>query len=149
MALSASQEAVLNELVVNIPNSVSWCMFGSTDSVLRGLDDDPADIDVLTTESGAKRFRAVFSDEFVGTHEIGVSQIDEYRVHDEELEVLFSKREREHQEPLVDLGAVELEATADRGIPLLPLKPLVEAYRKIDKHDTADRLEDEFDLTDG
>lgn len=145
MALTASQETVLNELVTTVPNSVRWCIFGSTDSVLRGLDDDPADIDVLTTEPGARQFRTAFSDEFVGTREIGESRINRYRVHGEELEVLFSERD-EDQEPLVDLDAVDMETTADREVPLLPLEPLVEAYRKIDKDDAADRLEAEFDL---
>ncbi|WP_248910349.1 hypothetical protein [Halocatena marina] len=148
MPLSAPQELVLTECVANIVPSVTWCIFGSTNSVLRGLDDDPSDIDILTTESGAHQIRETFSDAFVGTHEIGVSQIDEYQMHGEDLEVLFSTREKDHQEPLVDLDTVECETTVDRGVPLLPLDSLVEAYRKIDKHHTADRLEDKFNLTD-
>lgn len=148
MSLSAPQELVLTECVANISPSVTWCIFGSTNSVLRGLDDDPSDIDILTTESGARQIRETFSDAFVGTHEIGISQIDEYQMYGEGLEVLFSKHEKDHQEPLVDLDTVECETTADRRVPLLPLYSLVEAYRKIDKHDTVDRLEDEFNLMD-
>lgn len=149
MGLSASQETVLDELVSNLPDSVTWCLFGSADSVLRGLDDDPNDIDILTTEPGAHEFRDVFSDAFVETRELGISQIDEYRMHGEELEVIFDLQEKDHQEPIVDLDAVAIETTAERGVPVLALETALEAYRRIDKHETADRLEAEFGLADG
>lgn len=149
MALSDSQEAVLDDLVADVPNDVAWCVIGSTDSVLRGLEDDPSDIDILTTNSGAEWFRDARSDEFVRTREVGDSQIDEYQVRDEELEVIFADCKKDHQKPLVDLDAVVIETSGDREIPLLPLEELLRVYRKIDKHETADRLEDEFDLAGG
>ncbi len=149
MALSDSQEAVLDDLVADISNDVTWCVIGSVDSVLRGLEDDPSDIDILTTNSGAEWFRDARSDGFVRTREVGESQIDEYRVREEELEVIFADRETDHQKPLVDLDTVEIESSGEREVPLLPLEELLRVYRKIDKHETADRLEDEFDPTGG
>lgn len=146
MALSPAQERVLDDLVASLPDDVTWCVFGSVDSVLRGLDDDPADVDVLTTARGGRAFREAFADGFVQSRDVGDSRIDEYRLHGEELEVIYP--DDEHHEPLVDLGAVELTA-ADRGVPLLPLDPLVDAYRRIDKHETADRLVAAFGPTDG
>ena len=127
MGLSAAQATVLDELVASIPDGVTWCVFGSTGAVLHGLDGDPGDVDVLTTESGAERIRAVLPEAFVGTRELGVSQIDEYRMRGEEIEVVYSERTKDHQEPLVDLEKVEIESTADRDVPLLPLRSLVTA----------------------
>jgi len=147
--LTPSQEAVLYELAARVPDGVRWCIFGSVDSVLRGLDDDPSDVDVLTTATGARQFREAFSCEFVGTREVGTSRLDEYRVHGEELEVISGKGEGDDREPLVDLNAVEFETSVDRAVPMLPLEPLVDAYRRIDKHDAADGLEAEFGSTDG
>lgn len=148
MALSDSQAAVLREFARTIPRGVTWCVIGSTDSVLRGLEDDPADIDVLTTDSGAERFRDVFSDEFVWTRNVGDSQIDKYRVREEELEVVFADPEKDH-ERLVDLDSIEMASAPEPAVPLLPLEKLLRVYRKIDKHETADRLQAEFYPTDG
>lgn len=148
MSLSDSQAAVLRELVRTIPRSATWCVIGSIDSVLRGLDDDPADIDILTTDSGAERFRDAYSDDFVRTRNVGDSQIDEYRVRGEELEVVFADPEKAH-EPLVDLECIEMTSASEPAVPLLPLEKLLRVYGKIDKHETADRLQEEFDPTDG
>lgn len=142
MGLSTTQEDVLDDLAAGIPEGVTWCVFGSTGMVLHGIDDDPSDIDVLTTETGAERIRNVFLDEFVGTKELGVSQIDEYRMHGEEIEVVYSTDTKDHQEPLVDLERVELESTDDWGVPVLPIRSLVTAYRTMGKHETAAELEE-------
>lgn len=141
MPLSLTQEAVLNSISRRVPSDGTWCIFGSTDSVLRGLDDDPSDIDILATEEVAKQFRKRFSDGFVGTREVGQSQIDEYEMIGEEVEVIFSCSEKDHQKPLLDIDTLDLEVTADREIPMLPLPALIRAYRQIGKHGTADRLE--------
>ncbi|MDJ1431551.1 hypothetical protein [Halostagnicola sp. A-GB9-2] len=148
MALSDSQEAVLGNLVTNIPNDVTWYVIGSIDSVLRGLEDDPNDIDILTTDSGAEWLRDACSDEFVRTRDVGDSQIDEYRIHGEELEVVFADHGNDHHEPLVDFHDIEMESAAEPAVPLLPLEELLCVYRQIDKHETADRLEVEFEPTD-
>lgn len=144
MPLSQTQEAVLEDLVTSIPDESTWCMFGSVDSVLRGLEDDPSDVDVLATETCAEEIRATFSEAFVETRTIGASRLDEYRICGEEIEVIYPGRATADQDPLVDLTNVELTRTEDRGVPLLPLPVLLAAYRKIDKHETADRLEEQF-----
>lgn len=148
MALSDSQTVILHELVRRIPRGVTWCVIGSTDSVLRGLEDDPADIDILTTDSGAERFRDAFSDGFVRTRNVSDSRIDEYRVQGEELEVIFADPAKAHEQ-LVDLDNIEMASASEPAVPLLPLEKLLCVYRKIDKHETADRLQAEFDPTDG
>lgn len=145
MALSAAQETVLDELVGRIPDDVPWCVFGSAAVVLHGLDAEPSDIDVLATETGAEMIRDAFPDEFVGTSELGVSQVDEYRMRGEEVEVVYSVRAKDHQEPLVDLENVEIGST-DRGIPVLPVRWLVASYRKMDNHEAAAELERRFDI---
>lgn len=144
MTLSPSKETVLDEITRRIPKEATWCIFGSTDSVLRGLHDDPSDIDILSTEDAAEQFRELFSDGFVETREIGHSQIDTCHINGQEVEVIFSFREKNHQKPLVRLDDLELETSADRGIPMLPLQPLIHAYRQIDKDETANRLESRF-----
>lgn len=144
MALSQTQRAILDDLVDGLPDDVDWCVIGSVDTVLRGLDDDPGDVDVLTTGTGARRIRDLYGDDFVRTREVGQSQVDEYLVRGEELEVIHAGQDREDQAPLVDLSGVDLR-TADRGVPLLPLDRLLAVYREIDKHETADRLAAEFD----
>lgn len=141
MPLSASQEAILKKLTQEFPKEATWYIFGSTDSVLRGLDDDPSDIDILATEDAAEKFRKFFSNDFVDSWEVGHSQIDEYQVNGEEIEIIFSYGEKAHQKPLVRFSELELETSKDRGIPMLPLQPLLHAYRQIDKHETANRLE--------
>lgn len=148
MPLSASQQTILNKIAQEIPKEATWCIFGSTDSVLRGLADDPSDIDILATEEAAKRFRELFSDGFIKTQEVGHSQIDEYQVDGEEIEVIFSYHKKSHQKPLVQLDELELMTSDNRGIPMLPLQPLIHAYRKIDKNGTANRLESRFGLSD-
>lgn len=144
MPLTTAQEDVLDLISQRIPSHVTWCIFGSTDSVLRGLDDDPSDIDILATEEAAGTFREQFSDGFVETREIGHSQIDEYVVNGEEIEVIFSCDAKEHQKPLLRLDEIELELMSNRRIPMLPFSSLIHAYRQIDKHETANRLESHF-----
>lgn len=148
MPLSVSQETVLDIITRRLPEEATWCIFGSTDSVLRGLDDDPSDIDILATEEGAQQFRVLFSEDFVETHEIGYSQIDEYQVNGEEIEVIFSNSTKNHQKPLVSLDELELEVSDDREIPMLPLQSLIHAYRQVDRNDTAKRLQSRLELTD-
>ncbi|MFB6236433.1 MAG: hypothetical protein ABEH81_08535 [Halopenitus sp.] len=147
MPLSTSQETILNQITQGVPEEATWCIFGSTDSVLRGLDDDPSDIDILATEEAAKQFRELFSGGFVKTQEVGHSQMDEYQVNGEEIEVIYSHSEKTHQKPLVRLDERELVTSDDRGIPMLPLHPLIHAYRQIDKNETANRLESRFELS--
>ena len=149
MPLSTSQETVLDEIVDKVPAHVTWCIFGSTDSVLRGLDDTPADIDILATEPAAEQFREVFSGGFTETREVGHSQIDRYQVNSEELEVIYSRTKKDQQKPLVNLDDVELKTTDERRIPMLSLEPLIDAYRQINKNRTAERLEANFKLVDG
>ncbi|KZN26272.1 hypothetical protein A4G99_21930 [Haladaptatus sp. R4] len=146
MTLSPVKREVLDEIRTRVSDHATWCLFGSTDTVLRGLDDDPNDIDILATEEAAEEFRAKFADDFVDTRELGYSQIDTYEVGGEELEVIFSRDEKPQQEPLIDLSEVSLETSDDPAMPLLPLDSLVRAYRKIEKHETADRLESELDV---
>lgn len=147
MTLSDAQERVLAELVARIPEDVQWCVFGSTDTVLRGLEDDPADVDVLTTAAGAEGIRSEFADSYADTREVGRSRIDEYRILGEEIEVVHADPGTNHGEPLVDLEAVDLERTPDRDVPLLPLDVLLDLYRRIDKHGTADRLAARLDAS--
>ncbi|MGA9402788.1 hypothetical protein [Haladaptatus sp.] len=146
MTLSPTKREVLNEIRTRISDDTTWCLFGSTDTVLRGLDDDPNDIDILATEEAAEEFRAKFAGDFIATRELGYSQIDTYEVNGEELEVIFSRDEKPHQESLVDLNEVSLETSDDPAMPILPLDSVVRTYRKIEKHETADRLESEFDV---
>ncbi|WP_313694791.1 hypothetical protein [Halorarum halobium] len=142
MALSDAQEAVLEELVSTVPADVRWCVFGSANLALRGLEADPSDVDVLTAEAGAARIRDALAAEFVGTGEVGVSQVDEYRIGGVELEVVYAERAKDHQEPLADLGTVELDRV--RGVPILPPDALVETYRRMGKDETAATLEETF-----
>lgn len=139
MSLSPDKRRVLATLEERIPDDVTWCVFGSVAAAIEGLDEDPNDVDVLTTEAGAELVRAEFASEFVETTEVGVSQVDEYRLHGEEVEVVYSRTEKSHQEPLVDVTAVELETT-ERGVPLLSPDDLVAAYRQMGKGETANRL---------
>ncbi|ELZ75522.1 hypothetical protein C455_16053 [Haloferax larsenii JCM 13917] len=147
MPLSASQETVLEELVEKLSDSATWCVIGSTDSVLRGLDDDPSDIDILATEAAAKQFRDRFSDGFTDTREVGQSQIDTYVVHGEEVEVIFCHREKSHQTPLIDLERIEVVQTENSGVPLLPLEHLVTVYEQIGKQETVVRLQSELGVS--
>lgn len=144
MALSPSQEAVLDDFMTTLPDGVTWVIFGSVDSVLRGLDDDPNDVDVLTTNRGARAFRDAFPDAFVGTRELDLSRIDEYRLRGEEVEVVYRRPDTAPGEWLVDLESVAVERTDGRDVPLLPLDATLDAYRRLDRHDTADRLERAF-----
>ena len=146
MALTSTQRTVLDELATRIPDGVAWCVFGSTATVLHGVDGEPSDIDVLATEAGAETIRDAFLREFVGTGELGVSQVDEYRIHGEEVEVVYSIGTKDHQEPLVDLERVEFEQTDARGVPVLPIRPLAAAYWKIGRDETATELEERFDI---
>lgn len=41
MELTSTKETVSEDLVERTPNGVEWCIFGSTDSVLKGLDRSP------------------------------------------------------------------------------------------------------------
>ncbi|XVH33399.1 hypothetical protein ACNS7O_15495 (plasmid) [Haloferacaceae archaeon DSL9] len=145
MALSTSQEEVLDEIIEKVPDEATWCLIGSTDSVLRGLIDDPSDIDILATESAAIQFREVFPNGFIETREIGRSQIDTYGLNGEELEVIFDQSSKSRQKPLLDLECIEFESDNERGVPLLPLKHLISVYEQIDKHETVERLKAEFD----
>ncbi|QLG63514.1 nucleotidyltransferase family protein [Halorarum salinum] len=146
MGLSATQETVLDELVGRVPDGVTWCVFGSAAAALHGHDVEPSDIDVFTTEAGAERIRSVFPDAFVGTKELGVSQIDEYRMRGEEVEVVYSVSAKGNQEPLVDLADSEIGSSDGRGVPVLPVRPLVAAYRAMGKHDTAAELAEWFGI---
>ena len=145
MGLPAAQETVLDELVATIPDEVRWYVFGSAATVLHGFDAEPSDIDVLTTEGGAEGIGSVLPDAFVRTREFGVSQVDEYRIRGEEVEVVYSVAAKDHQEPLVDLDGFEVEAT-DRGIPVLPVRPLVASYRRMGEHEAAAELVGRFDI---
>lgn len=138
MPLSPSQEAVLEDLVECVDDA-RWCVFGSVDSVLRGLDENPSDVDVLATEAAAERIRAAFPASFVETRSVGDSLVDEYRRHGEELEVIYGGRR--DRDPLVDLTEVDLRHAPDRGVPILPLEKVVRAYRDIDYDETAAKLE--------
>jgi hypothetical protein len=120
---------------------VTWCVFGSANAALRGFEADPDDVDVLTTEAGAKRIQDAFEDAFVGSYEVGVSRVDEYRTRGEELEVVYSEDGTSHQEPLVDLDDVGIDHAAGDGIPLLSLPGMVEAYRAMGRHEAATSLE--------
>lgn len=149
MGLSASQAAVLEELLAVLPDDGTWCLFGSTDTVLRGLDDDPSDVDVLAMASTAGRFRETFPDDFVGTREVGRSQVDSYEIDGEEVEVIFARKAKDYQRPLVPLADVEFDRENELGAPLLPLDRLLDAYERIDRRETAERLRAAFERSDG
>lgn len=143
VSLSPAKRRVLATLEERIPEAVTWCVFGSVAAAIEGVDENPSDVDVLTTEAGAELVREAFAEEFVGTTEVGVSQVDEYRLHGEAVEVVYSRGAKDHQEPLVEVTAVELTRT-DRGVPVLPPEALVTAYRRMGNEERADRLDAEF-----
>lgn len=138
MTLEPTQAAVLDDLIECVDDA-RWCVFGSVDSVLRGVDEDPSDVDVLATEAAAARIRATFPSSFVETRPVGESFVDEYRRHGEELEVIYG--DRDGRGPLVDLTEADLDRTSDRGVPLLSLSRVVRAYRDIGYGGTAAKLE--------
>lgn len=147
MPLSTTQEDVLDKILAQISDDVPWCIIGSTDSVLRGLDDDPSDIDILATEAAAKQFREVFFDGFIETREVESSQIDTFVVRGEEVEVIFNCSSKSHQKPLINLEEVRFERGNKQDVPLLPLENLISVYEQINKHETAERLKDEFEAS--
>lgn len=54
MSLSPSQEAVLMEIVTELPAGADWYIFGGVDSVLRGVEANLSDVNVLTAEATAE-----------------------------------------------------------------------------------------------
>jgi|GEM_PF-7062943 len=141
MGLTEQQERVLSDLVAR--GDEEWYLFGSADSVLRGLDDDPNDIDVLASSESACRFQDEFGEAFVERRSVGASWIDEYELHGEEVEVISEKRNADDW--LVDFEEAAENATTEREVPLLGLDAAIAAYRRIDKHETADRLSAAFE----
>lgn len=75
-----------------------------------------------------------------------MSQVDEYGVFSEEVEVVYSK----HAKPTKNHSSTsrtssEIES-ADRGIPVLPVRWLVASYRKMGKHEAEAELAGRFDI---
>jgi len=135
MGLTPTQEAVLDDLVATIPAEAPWAIIGSVDSVLRGLEADPNDVDLLASETAADALRDAFAEAFEGTRDVGDSIIDEYRIRGEEVEVIYPHAGGDDW--LVDFEGVEL---GESRVPMLPVGDVVEVYREIGKKEAAERL---------
>ncbi|PSH00318.1 MAG: hypothetical protein BRC28_00350 [Nanohaloarchaea archaeon SW_4_43_9] len=140
MPINPKKLEALHEIAVKLPEGFTWAVFGSVYSALRGIEVEPNDIDLLMKEDAADEFRKIFKPKFVETEKMELSQIDRYRINEEDVEVIYSKTEEDDQEPLVEWEEIKIEKT-ENGVPLLPIDQIIKAYRKIDKTDRAKELE--------
>ncbi|MFP4230149.1 MAG: nucleotidyltransferase domain-containing protein [Candidatus Nanohaloarchaea archaeon] len=88
-----SKIKVLEEVSTHL--NQEWFVFGSMGLKLKGMDIDPDDVDIWTTDRNAEKLREVLSDKLVETIEVGdgpTSDVDVYRINGEELEVIYGNK---------------------------------------------------------
>jgi hypothetical protein len=109
-----------------------WFVFGSMGLKLKGLDVEPDDVDIWTTDENAEKLREALSEKLVETTEVGdgpTSDVDVYQINGEELEVLYGNQ-------YIDFTETE-EAN---GFPILKDQAFAEMYQVIDDEEKARML---------
>ena len=125
-----SKIEVLEEVSKHLDHE--WFVFGSMGLKLKGLDVEPDDVDIWTTDENAEKLRDLLSDKLVETTEVGdgpTSDVDVYQVNGEELEVLYGNQ-------YIDF--TETEET--RGFPVLKDQAFAEMYQVIGEDEKAEKL---------
>lgn len=130
--------------------NLNWTLTGSTSFALRGLNFDPDDIDIQVDEDSMYRIDEILEGyaetplEFKETGDIK-SYLRQYEIDDVQVEViggLQKKVDGKWEEP-VELGehreCVEFDGMA---LPVLSLEYEADAYRKMGRNNTADKLEE-------
>ncbi|MFB6100369.1 MAG: nucleotidyltransferase domain-containing protein [Candidatus Nanohalobium sp.] len=109
-----------------------WFVFGSMGLKLKGLNVEPDDVDIWTTDENAEKLREAFSDKLVKTTEVGngpTSDVDVYQINGEELEVLYGNQ-------YIDF--TETEET--QGFPVPKDQAFAEMYQIIGEEEKAEKL---------
>tara|TARA_Y100000034_G_scaffold37358_1_gene45932 strand:+ start:2466 stop:2870 length:405 start_codon:yes stop_codon:yes gene_type:complete len=109
----------LSKIAGKLNGNIKWYLVGSANLSLRGAEVDVRDLDILTDEAGAQKFREIFQSEF--RHIDGLKQSQIYEIYTFLVEV-FSANQLNVTPNIMEIGG--------QKIPLMPLKELKVLYEK-------------------
>lgn len=117
--------------------NINWCLVGSTNLALQGINLTPKDIDITTDREGAHKINELLKD--YETKEIkfldkGINAVylAIYHINNEEIEVIGESKEKNIYLPLLKEGIIKIKID-NQEIPCLKLEKEYIAYKKLEK----------------